>query len=354
MNSLTSPHGALRSNNLFMFDGVNTTDPTAGTVGDSLNFEAIQEVLVRTSAVSAEFGPATGAIVDVITKSGTNRPQGSFKYLLANDAWNAPNTTHGEVAAADGSFPSLARTRFDRQIRYYTYLQWIADEQWHRARMEAAPVAVFGDFPFMVSGHSADVWARQHEFDLEASVGTPPDAFSATGQDWGLPAYRWEVCDAGGYEWLRQRARRSADLYDGFRIDHLIGFFRTYVRKPGVDPRVAAPAVLAALAGIEPARVAQLLGAAHGDLAGEAMFRGVPPQFLSPSTGRSFVVRAEVRTPTGGSFAQEAVIELAASEMPDELREWRRGQSRFGTRLRDAIGAGVRSGCTLMGCLSCS
>ena len=107
-------HGALRSNNLFMFDGVNTTDPTAGTVGNSLNFEAIQEVLVRTSAVSAEFGRATGAIVDVITKSGTNRLTGSFKYLVSNDQWNAPNTTHSEVAGADGTYASLARTRFDR------------------------------------------------------------------------------------------------------------------------------------------------------------------------------------------------------------------------------------------------
>jgi 4-alpha-glucanotransferase len=129
-----------------------------------------------------------------------------------------------------------ARERLAPHVRYYTYLQWLADEQWHRARMEAAPVGVFGDFPFMVSGHSADVWARQQEFDVDASVGTPPDAFSATGQDWGLPAYRWDVVSGNGFEWLRQRARRSADLYDGFRIDHLIGFFRTYVRKRGLKP----------------------------------------------------------------------------------------------------------------------
>ena len=83
----------------------------------------------------------------------------------------------------------------------------------------------------MVSGHSADVWARQHEFDLDSSVGTPPDAFSATGQDWGLPAYRWDVVAAGGCSWLRDRARRAAELYDGFRIDHLIGFYRTFVRR---------------------------------------------------------------------------------------------------------------------------
>jgi len=131
---------------------------------------------------------------------------------------------------------AAARQRLAREIRYRAWLQWIADQQWRRMRQEAQPVAIFGDFPFVVSGHSADVWARQHEFRLDASVGTPPDAFSETGQDWGLPLYRWDVIERTSYEWLQQRARRSADLYDGFRVDHLIGFYRTYYRekdKPG-------------------------------------------------------------------------------------------------------------------------
>jgi 4-alpha-glucanotransferase len=124
-----------------------------------------------------------------------------------------------------------ARGRLEATLLYYRYLQWLADEQWQAARRECGRVGIFGDFPFMVSGHSADVWARQHEFMLDASVGTPPDAFSETGQDWGLPAYRWEEMEPGGYEWLRHRARRSAELYDGYRIDHLVGFYRTYVRE---------------------------------------------------------------------------------------------------------------------------
>ena len=83
--------------------------------------------------------------------------------------------------------------------------------QWRRARTRsAATSALFGDFPFMVSGHSADVWARQHEFRIDASVGVPPDAFSETGQDWGLPVYRWDRVRRDGYEWLRQRARRCS------------------------------------------------------------------------------------------------------------------------------------------------
>ena len=124
-----------------------------------------------------------------------------------------------------------ARQRLADTLLYYEYVQWIAAEQWQRAREACHDVGFFGDFPFMVSGHSADVWARQHEFRIDASVGTPPDAFSETGQDWGLPVYRWDVVEQNGYEWLRQRARRCDELYDGFRVDHLIGFYRTFVRE---------------------------------------------------------------------------------------------------------------------------
>jgi 4-alpha-glucanotransferase len=124
-----------------------------------------------------------------------------------------------------------ARRRLSGEIRYRAWLQWIADEQWQRTRRDAAPVGILGDFPFVVSAHSADVWARQREFRLDASVGTPPDAFSSTGQDWGLPLYRWDVIADGNFGWLRQRARRYAELYDGFRVDHLVGFYRTYFRE---------------------------------------------------------------------------------------------------------------------------
>jgi 4-alpha-glucanotransferase len=118
------------------------------------------------------------------------------------------------------------------EILFRQYLQWIADEQWRHARdaARAHGVELFGDLPFMVDGHSADVWARQSDFRLDASVGVPPDAFSATGQDWGMPAYRWDEISRGDFRWLRDRARRSATLFDGYRIDHLVGFYRTYSR----------------------------------------------------------------------------------------------------------------------------
>ncbi len=112
-------------------------------------------------------------------------------------------------------------------------MQWIADTQWETAREQLGEIRLFGDFPFMVSTDSADVWANQHAFRFDRTVGTPPDAFSATGQDWGLPVYRWDVMAAEDDRWLRQRARRMARLYDGYRVDHLVGFFRTYSRRLG-------------------------------------------------------------------------------------------------------------------------
>lgn len=107
-------HGAQSSGNVYLFDGVDTTDPTTGTFGANLNFEAIQEVAVYTSGVSAEYGRATGATLNVITKSGTNEIDGSVKAIATNDAWDEQNRTTNPT---NGN--SFARTKNDTDnIRY--------------------------------------------------------------------------------------------------------------------------------------------------------------------------------------------------------------------------------------------
>ena len=138
------------------------------------------------------------------------------------------------VAHRDERTLADLRRQLSREIRYTQYVQWIADEQWRAARraLQARGLALYGDLPFVVDTHSADVWARQHEFLTDVSVGVPPDAFSDDGQDWGLPMYRWDVIAPSGFAWIHQRARRMAALYDGFRVDHLVGFYRTYGRTP--------------------------------------------------------------------------------------------------------------------------
>jgi len=136
---------------------------------------------------------------------------------------------HREPAAID-----RARRELAHDVLFYQYLQWLAATQWRAARERiggaSLDVALFGDLPFMVDGDSADVWSRQQQFNLDVSIGAPPDAFTADGQDWGMPLYRWDVIEREDFRWLRERARRSADQFDGYRVDHLVGFYRTYGR----------------------------------------------------------------------------------------------------------------------------
>ncbi len=162
-----------------------------------------------------------------------------FRAIRAREAgrpwaeWPEPLRRHEPEAL------NYARRVFERDVLFHQYLQWIANTQWQAARTasHARGIELFGDLPFMVDADSADVWAYQHCFRLDDSVGAPPDAFSATGQDWGMPVYDWEVLAHDGFRWLRDRARRSADLYDGYRIDHVVGFYRTYGRpRAGGEP----------------------------------------------------------------------------------------------------------------------
>jgi 4-alpha-glucanotransferase len=150
--------------------------------------------------------------------------------------WPAP------LRDRDPSALAQARAELADGILYRQYLQWVAEGQWRAARETIRDIALFGDLPFMVSADSADVWARQDEFRMDASVGVPPDAFSKTGQDWGLPVYRWDVVAERDFSWLRERARRNALLFDGYRVDHLVGLYRTYFRPhDGGEPRFTPP-----------------------------------------------------------------------------------------------------------------
>lgn len=116
-------------------------------------------------------------------------------------------------------------------VDFFKYMQWLAARQWAsmRGRASELGISLFGDLPFMLNRESADVWARQGEFDISASIGAPPDPLTPEGQDWGLPACRWDVMERNGFEWWRLKVKRAEELYDIYRIDHMVGFFRTWI-----------------------------------------------------------------------------------------------------------------------------
>jgi 4-alpha-glucanotransferase len=93
---------------------------------------------------------------------------------------------------------------------------------------------LIGDIPLFVAHQSADVWAHPELFKLDASgnpavvAGVPPDDFSKTGQLWGLPVYGWEALEKQAYRWWIERLRTGLARFDVNRLDHFIGFVRTY------------------------------------------------------------------------------------------------------------------------------
>jgi 4-alpha-glucanotransferase len=170
------------------------------------------------------------------------------------------------------------RREHGRDILFRQYLQWIAQSQWQQTReaARACGVALYGDLPFGVAADSADVWANQELFSFDGSAGAPPDAFSDEGQNWALPVYRWDVLQETGYAWFAARGRRAADLFDGFRVDHVVGLFRTWTFDRNGKPACFIPAE-------EPAQIAQgvaVLQALGGRAAVLAEDLGTIPGFV--------------------------------------------------------------------------
>jgi glycogen operon protein len=124
------------------------------------------------------------------------------------------------------------------------WVQWQLDLQWRRARREAsaAGIELMGDLPFVPGLDSADVWANRQLFRVDQRVGAPPDDAFPEGQDWGLPAYDWEAFEREDFAWIKGRAMRAGDFFSSYRVDHALGFYRTFVRSTDGDVGAFTPA----------------------------------------------------------------------------------------------------------------
>lgn len=117
-------------------------------------------------------------------------------------------------------------------IAFYSYLQYLFATQWSalKAYANGKGINIIGDIPIYVAFDSADTWANPELFQLDeeniptAVAGCPPDAFSATGQLWGNPLYRWDYHEKTGFAWWIRRLAYCFTIYDVVRIDHFRGF----------------------------------------------------------------------------------------------------------------------------------
>ena len=127
------------------------------------------------------------------------------------------------------------------EIAFWKFCQFKFFEQWTRLREYAHKqgIGIIGDIPIYAAMDSADTWAEPEVFYLDEDcrpidvAGCPPDAFSATGQLWGNPLYRWDYQEKTGFAWWKRRLAATARLYDIVRIDHFRGLVGYYAIPAG-------------------------------------------------------------------------------------------------------------------------
>jgi 4-alpha-glucanotransferase len=142
------------------------------------------------------------------------------------NTWDRPIARREPQAVGEWGSRLSAETEFQAFMQFQFFQQWLALKRYANER----DIRIIGDIPIFVAYDSADVWANREIFALNEEghaivvAGVPPDYFSATGQLWGNPLYRWDVLAGQGYGWWIERVRTTLLLVDIARIDHFRGF----------------------------------------------------------------------------------------------------------------------------------
>ena len=124
------------------------------------------------------------------------------------------------------------KAEHQKDIDFWKFLQFKFFQQWTKVKAYANDlgIKIIGDLPIYVSDDSSDVWSHPELFDMDKDLtlrnvsGVPPDAFSADGQLWGNPVYKWRAHKRTGYKWWKDRMSAALKMYDVVRIDHFRGF----------------------------------------------------------------------------------------------------------------------------------
>ncbi len=138
------------------------------------------------------------------------------------------------------NLPSLRR-KYHSELREQMLEQYRFFAQWDmlHQKAKALGITLIGDMPIYAAPDSAETWANRDQFQLSGAgyptlrAGCPPDYFTPEGQDWGNPLYRWDVMEADGYGWWKQRLRLAFRLYDYVRLDHFRSFAAYYAIPAG-------------------------------------------------------------------------------------------------------------------------
>ena len=155
-----------------------------------------------------------------------------FNVLRRKFAYVSWNEWPEEFARRKHDALTSALTEYARELAIEQVIQFFFHEQWNslRSYCKVRDIRILGDVAIFVNYDSADVWTHPELFELDEDrrmirvSGVPPDYFSATGQRWGNPLYRWGELRERGFDWWVARIRRTLALYDMVRLDHFRGF----------------------------------------------------------------------------------------------------------------------------------
>lgn len=159
-------------------------------------------------------------------------------YMAIKDALGGISWSEWPAELKDREEAALNQKREElaEEIAFYKFQQFMFLKQWKalKAYANEKGIRIIGDIPIYVAFDSADTWANPVLFQFDednqpkAVAGCPPDAFSATGQLWGNPLYKWDYHKSTGYAWWLLRLAHVFKLYDTVRIDHFRGFDEYY------------------------------------------------------------------------------------------------------------------------------
>ncbi len=164
-------------------------------------------------------------------------PYAIFRSAKDIGSWNSWLEWQDDLKNPDIKFLKTFTKDNYQKVMFYVYIQWLLDTQMHEARKVAKEnnILLCGDIPFGVNFESADVWGNQKRYLLDCEIGAPQDQFSQGGQKWGLPAYNWQDIAENNFNFWRNKIARACEIYDIFRLDHMVGFFRTWIFEKGQD-----------------------------------------------------------------------------------------------------------------------
>ncbi len=155
-----------------------------------------------------------------------------FNVLRRQHDYASWNEWPVEYAQRTSDALTRALNEHGRALAVEQAIQYFFDQQWCALRTycKERDIRVLGDVAIFVNYDSADVWTNPDIFELDDErrptrvSGVPPDYFSATGQRWGNPLYKWGLLQERGFDWWVARIRRALTLYDMVRLDHFRGF----------------------------------------------------------------------------------------------------------------------------------